>query len=123
MSRYRHLETRHEDGVEVVQFIDTQLYEFALLNEVQDELLELAESGVADRVLIDFIGVEFCSTSLLNSLLRVQRELAAHDGRLALCGMHKSVREAFRMLNLDGTVFTVLDSTDAGIAALREDVS
>jgi anti-anti-sigma regulatory factor len=118
MDRYVHVETAREGNVDVIRFVDAQLFEHFLLSELQDELLDVLGGGSGLRVVIDFQVVEFCSTSLLNTLLKVQRDIVSHQGVLALSGMRESVREAFRMLNLDGTVFRIYDSTEDAVAAI-----
>ena len=67
--------------------------------------MELLDQRRPARVLVDFDAVTHCSTAVINGLLRAKRRLLSYGGQLGLCHMRSTVREAYRVLNLDGTVF------------------
>jgi anti-anti-sigma regulatory factor len=61
--------------------------------------------------------VAHCSTSVINGLLRAKKKLLAGGGRIKLCQLHPLIREAYRLLNLDGTVFHIHDSEAEALTA------
>jgi hypothetical protein len=45
--------------------------------------------------------------------------VSASSGRLLLCGLNRHLREKMRMLNLEGTLFTIYKSRSEAIAACQ----
>ena len=89
----------------------------AIVTAWQEELLKLMELERPEKAIIDFSHVEHCSTSVINGLLRAKKRISSHGGQLKLCGMSEPIRDAYRMLNLDGTVFMIYDNIDDTVAA------
>lgn len=108
----RHFSTETLDGFLVLQLINPKLYDTLVISELEDELLELLDREQPDRVIVDFTAVTHCSTAVINGLLRAKKRLLSHGGRLRLCGMRPAIRDAYRILNLDGTVFHIDENLD-----------
>ncbi len=107
MNKYKHFNLEHNNEVSVVTLTDTELLDRLLTNELQDELVDFVESEKPTQMIINFQEVRRCSTEIINALLRSRKRLSAHDGRLKLCQMRAEIREVFRLLNLEGTVFKI----------------
>jgi len=121
MADFQHFSVQLVDGVTVVQVLSPKLSDSLAVNEFQDELLELIDSAQPTRVIVSFKGVLHCSTAVINSLLRTKKRLLANDGRLRLCGLSEVIRDAYRMLHLDGTVFQIDATLDESLAAIQID--
>jgi anti-anti-sigma regulatory factor len=117
MAQYKHFKTQQLDEVTEIRLVDPKLFETLIVNELQDELLSFIIEHHPRKLLIDFKSVTHCSTAVINGLLRAKKRLAEEGGQLKLCGMAKTVREAYKMLNLDGTVFDIYDDTASAIKA------
>lgn len=117
MSKYKHFEVETIRDVSVLRLIDPQLFDTLIVTELQDELIDFVEAATPGKVLINFSNVSHCSTAVINSLLRTKKRLIRDNGRLKLCGMRDGLREAYKMLNLDGTVFDIVDNPSDGIQA------
>ena len=115
---YKHLVVRIEQNVLVIQLIDPKLFDTTTVTELQDELLRVVENEQPQNAIVDFSLVVHCSTAVINGLLRAKRRLQAGGGRLVLCGMTEGIRDAYKMLNLDGTVFRIYDALQDAYAAL-----
>lgn len=100
-----------------VKFISPQLYEHLVVDEVDVELQALVDEQSPRYVLFDFSSVDFCSTSIINALLRVRRRVVRIGGEVVLAELHTAVRSAFRVLNLD-TVFDVYQCVEEARDAL-----
>lgn len=120
MGSYKHIRPEPSGDNQVIRFVHSQLFETLLLSEVDRELSNFVANERPRHLVFDFEGVEYCSTSLINILLRVRREVAEGDGSLALCNLRQTVRDAFRMLNLEGHVFSIFDTLDDALAASIE---
>ncbi|MBI2479226.1 MAG: STAS domain-containing protein [Planctomycetia bacterium] len=116
-SEYQHLVVRREGDVLVVELIDPKLFDTTTVTQLQDELLLLVDTERPIKVIIDFSRVVHCSTAVINGLLRAKRRVNANGGQLKLCGMTGGIRDAYKMLNLDGTVFQIHDTFDSAVLA------
>lgn len=116
-SDYEHLVVRTEQDVLIIQLIDPKLFDTATVTELQDELLCVVETAQPKRAIVDFSRVVHCSTAVINGLLRAKKRILMEGGQLALCGMTDAIRDAYRMLNLDGTVFQIYDTLNDALDA------
>ena len=57
---------------------------------------------------------------MINAVLRARNRLRECGGNIKLCGMRYSVRDAFRTLNLDGTMFDIHRSLQEALDAFVE---
>ncbi|MDA1049972.1 MAG: STAS domain-containing protein [Planctomycetota bacterium] len=108
---------RRADGVLVVELIDPKLFDTATVTQLQDELLLLVDTERPSKMIVDFGRVVHCSTAVINGLLRAKKRILANGGQLKLCGMSSGIRDAYKMLNLDGTVFQIYDTLEAAVLA------
>jgi anti-anti-sigma regulatory factor len=117
MAEFEHFKAHQEDGVTVVHLLDPRLFDTLMVSELQDELLEYLDHTRPASVLVDFDSVSHCSTAVINGLLRAKKRLMEWGGQLKFCNMDDTIREAYRLLNLDGTVFHIYDSKSDAMAA------
>jgi anti-anti-sigma regulatory factor len=117
MSHYRHFRVEPKGYVTVLELLNPCLADTLVVTELQDELLDFIESQNPTHLLIDFRNVAQCSTAVINGLLRSKKRLLVDGGQLKLCGMSPLIREAYQMLNLDGTVFQIYDTVDDALDA------
>lgn len=110
MAREKRFEVEVDGDVTIVRLNDPKLQEMMLITELHDEFLAFLEQQQPRRLLVDFAQVTQCSSAVINSMLLARKRLAAHGGVMRLCTMHKQVREAFRVLRLDGTLFEIYDT-------------
>ncbi len=106
-SEYQHIVIRRADDVLVVELIDPKLFDTTIVTQLQDELFKLVDTERPAKVVVDFCRVVHCSTAVINGLLRAKRSVGSNSGQLSLCGMTPEIRDAYDMLNLDGTVFQI----------------
>ncbi|HUG69689.1 MAG TPA: STAS domain-containing protein [Pirellulaceae bacterium] len=116
-SHYQHLTVRREGDVLVVELIDPKLFDTTTVTQLQDELLLLVDTERPRKAIVDFGRVMHCSTAVINGLLRAKKRVIANGGQLKLCGMTAGIRDAYKMLNLDGTVFQIHDTFDGAVMA------
>ncbi|MBC8352505.1 MAG: STAS domain-containing protein [Planctomycetes bacterium] len=116
-SEYQHLIVRLAGDVLVIELIDPKLFDTTTVTQLQDELLLLVGTEQPNKAIVDFGRVVHCSTAVINGLLRAKKRVLANDGQLKLCGMTAGIRDAYKMLNLDGTVFQIHDTLDDAILA------
>ena len=96
--------THVEGGVTVVRLIDPSLSDTLMAEEFENGLIKYLDKEQPPKVVVDFEGVSHCPTAVIDGLLRVRRHLLEWCGELRLCSMSRMIREAYRLLNLDGNV-------------------
>ncbi len=115
MTVSKRLDVQELDDVLVLHLRDPRLADAIMVEELESQLLAIVSTYAPTKVVVNFAGVGFCSTSVINGLLRTKKRLKATGGELRLCGMKDVIREAYRILNLDGTVFTICDDVASAI--------
>lgn len=117
MSNYKYFSVQESDDITVTQLTDSDLFDSALVSELQDVLFELIELEKPTKVIIDFSEVRHCSSAVISHLLHIKQRIVGAGGELKLCGQSELVRDVFRVLSLDKKVFEVHDSRTAAIQA------
>lgn len=82
----------------------------------QQQILPLATEN--SRLLLDMSGVSFMSSAGLRLLLSTYRQVGTQRGAVALCGLSEDLKDTMSMTGFL-SFFTVYDTTDAGLAAMR----
>jgi len=116
-SSYNHFLIEDRSVAIVLTLVDPKLFDTLLVAELDDELIAYVDGLQPHHLVINFRRVTQCSTAVINSVLRAKKRLVARNGAVKLCGMNDAIRSAYRMLNLDGTVFNIYDDVEAAIAA------
>jgi anti-anti-sigma regulatory factor len=117
MADYERFNVKQVDGVTVICPVDKELSDLVLQDELHQQLMSFLESEKPAKLLINFGVVEYCTTGIINSLLSVKKRVIANEGQFKMCELTQHVHDAFRALNLEGTVFEVLDSETDAIAS------
>jgi anti-anti-sigma regulatory factor len=78
---------------------------------------QAAKNGCADLV-VDLNGVGFAGSAALGGFVAIQRDCRARGGRVVFCGVDPTVREVFRVTNLE-VLFQFATDVPAALAALR----
>ena len=116
-----HFQIELHGRVLVIQFLPPQLFEHLVLNELDDELREAIREYEPRYAVFDFSRVSFCSSSIINALLRVRKRLARQGGQVAIAELNGGVLEAFKVLSLDRNVFVPFDTVQAAVDHFLEE--
>lgn len=116
MEDKKHFQVERRNSAVVLHLKDPNLFDTLLINGLHDELLEFIELEKPQKLLVDFKRVTYSSTAVINALLRAKKRVGAEGGQLKLSSMAEPIREQFRILNLDGTVFDIYPSSEAALA-------
>ena len=101
MSTAEPIESREIDGVRVLRFTSSRLFDDVTVRQVGDALIDALPTKPGARLVLDFSNVEEVSSSMIGKLLLVLRRMDATKGKLRLCELSPSVRGVFRTTNLD----------------------
>ena len=116
-NKYRFFLVHSDDSAVVARPVDVHLQGTALAEMLKLELMQIADETGCQTMVLNFDGVKIISSAVISSLLSVKRHLAGHHRLLKLCGMSESVRFVFRTLNMDGSVFEIVDDIQTALAS------
>ncbi|HEV7281665.1 MAG TPA: STAS domain-containing protein [Pirellulaceae bacterium] len=111
-------EERVVEDVTVVTFRDRRLIDSPEVETLSKALFALVELGERRNLLLDFSGVEFVSSAVLNKLVKLQRTLVAGGGSLKLVHLDGELHRIFAMTHLD-RMFEIHADVDEGLAAFE----
>ena len=115
MSGFRFFTTEQIDDATVARPVDAYLQGTALAELLRLELQKIVEVSGSKSVILDFRNVKLISSSVISSLLGLKRSLAVSNIPLKMCGMSESLRHVFRTLNMDGSVFCIVDDVSSAL--------
>lgn len=107
------------DDVAVVKLSGTAVLEPVTTRELAEALAWFVESEKPQKLLIDFGDVKRCSTETINGLLRIRKRSFEFEVDAKFCNMQPLVRDVFRLLKLNGTVFDIYDTPADALNAFR----
>ena len=117
MSDYKRIRVEQQGDVSVIHLVDSELFDRVILNEFQEELNSFVKATQIRKMVIDFGVVRNLSSEALNALIRARDWVVGNGGQLKLCDMRDSIREIFRVTNLDGTMFDIQESMPKALDA------
>ena len=110
MPKYRYYEIEEADDVVVARIVDSYLQGDALAECLKLELLKVVQDKSPRLVVIDFQNVKLISSLAISSLLTINQRLASSGVYLKMCSMDDSLRQLFRTLRMDGSLFKIYDT-------------
>ncbi|MEN6407639.1 MAG: STAS domain-containing protein [Thermoguttaceae bacterium] len=115
---YRHLDVRKDGDVLVIQIVRPQILDDHAVKEVCDELVNALNHAEKHHIVLDLSKVTTLSSSMLGTLVMLERRLAQHRRRLKLCNLSVEVRTVLIATKLY-RVLPVAESEPEAIQAIR----
>jgi anti-anti-sigma factor len=97
--------------------VDPHLQGTAVAELIKLELTQIFETTGCKTAIVDLHNVKLVSSSVISSLLGVKRHLSVNGVPFVMCGMSDSLRYVFRALNMDGSVFKIVDDVDEALSS------
>jgi anti-sigma B factor antagonist len=116
MGPCKELRTEQIGEVTVIHFREGWIHGFAEVDALGEELYCLVEKDNCSKLLIDFTGVEFLSSSALGKLIKLYGKVKARSGHLVLCNLQPQVLEVFLVCKLE-RLFTFCRDQSEGLAS------
>jgi len=117
MTSFQYFDVEQAGDVTELRLANPAYLDVSRYEELRDDLVGFVEEQRPRRLLVDFSAVSYCSTAVIAAVLMAKKRLASEGGQLKLCGMNESVRQAFQMLKLDGTIFDIRTSRASAVNA------
>jgi anti-sigma B factor antagonist len=110
------LSVRVVDGVAVARLADAEiLFTEAAVQALGAELFDLVDRQGHTKLVVDLTGVKYLSSAGLAKLTELDRRVRQVGGRLRLCGLGPTVRDVFRVSQLD-RLFAIDEDEAASLA-------
>ncbi|MBI5365863.1 MAG: STAS domain-containing protein [Planctomycetes bacterium] len=110
------VEVARVGDVTVAELTGQRILDETSLQEMARKLMRLAEDCARGKLVIDFGKVDYLSSAVLGKIVAVHKKLASEQGQLRLCNVRPSIREVFKITNLDKVV-EIHPNRDAAVSS------
>ncbi len=110
--------SRRSGTTEVVSFMEKLIYDVSTVEAVEEKIRSLL-ADTPENMVINFAGVDFMVTRVINILLVAQKQIRSAGGEVYLVGMNANIRRVFDIMRLN-VVFKVFETEEEALAALEE---
>ncbi len=117
MSGPRRLQATEVGDVTVVRFVDRKILDVTNIHELGRELFQLVEEQHRRKLLLNFSTVEFLSSETLGELIKLDKKVKQHSGKLVLTNIKPEIYEVFAITRLN-KLFDIRDEESEGLATL-----
>ena len=111
-------EIKKQYDVTVVTCEDTMLNDELAIQEWGDQLTKLVDSGVCQKIVLNFEKVKLMSSSSLRILIVIQKKTQTDDIPFIICGLRDEILEVFKITNLD-TLFNIRKGIDESMRSFQ----
>jgi anti-sigma B factor antagonist len=112
----RRLEVSEVGDVTVVRFVDRKILDVTNIHELGKELFQLVEEQNKKKLLLNFSAVEFLSSETLGELIKLEKKVKQHSGKLILSNIKPEIYEVFAITRLN-KLFDIKDDEAQAMAA------
>ncbi|MFP6618666.1 MAG: STAS domain-containing protein [Pirellulaceae bacterium] len=116
MADYRQISVAETDGVTIVHFNDRRILDAGLIQQLGEDLFQLVEEEQRDKLLLNFVDVEFLSSAALNRLIMLDKKVKERGGTLKLCNICGGIMDVFVITRLDKH-FEIVEDESTALAA------
>jgi len=110
---YQRITVETKGDVTIVRFKDSDILDQINIQEIGEELYAVVESTPNLKLIVDFHGVDYLSSTALGKLITLKKKVEAVKGKLRLAAIKPEIMEVFRITRLD-TIFDIdADVTEA----------
>lgn len=99
----------------IIGFRDKDILDQVNIHEMGQELYAVVESTPGIKLIVDFDGVLYLSSSALGKLISLKRKVEEKAGTLKMCRIKPEIMEVFRITKLD-MIFDIYPDLDSALA-------
>ncbi len=111
-----HITVAKTNGVNVIEFNDRKILDELSINELGDQLKEVADAERAVRILLNFQNVEHLSSAALGMLITLDKRVKEQKGQLKLSNINPQIYEVFKITRLN-KLFQIHESASQAMGA------
>jgi anti-sigma B factor antagonist len=107
-----------DNDIQVVKLLPRQILDELQISEIGGKLKDLIDSG-ANKIVLDFSGVDHFSSSALGMLITTQKHLSDNNGIIKLCYIRSQILKVFKITRLD-EIFSIYKTATEALASFSE---
>jgi len=111
----RRITVEEKGDYTILRFRDTDILDQVNIHEMGREMYAVVEGTPGIKLIVDFEGVEYLSSSALGKLITLKKKSQETSGTLKMCRIKPEIMEVFRITKLD-TIFDIYPDLDAAMA-------
>jgi anti-sigma B factor antagonist len=116
MAEYHQIKLTEVGDVAVVRFVHSKIVDEVDIQELGEELFSLVEKEGRKAILLNFDDVRFLSSAALGKLIKLDRTVKQHTGKLKLTNIRPEIFEVFTITRLD-KLFEIKESEEQALAS------
>jgi anti-sigma B factor antagonist len=97
----KRIEVLEVGNATIVRFVDRDLIDQGVIQDAGFELFQLVEGQRGRRLLLDLGNLDYAASMALGKLIVFNKKATAAGGKLVLCNLTGTLREAFTLSKLD----------------------
>ncbi len=99
----------------LITIMTQELLEEGMIASMEQSLLQTVDQADVMNFAINFEHVNFLSSAVLRSLIKVNTAVNNMDGQLILCSLNRKVLEVFKITRLDN-ILDIRDDVESALA-------
>lgn len=107
-----------EGDVVRVGFLDRNILEEAMIQQIGDEISQIIDQSPVPKVLISFDQVEHLSSAALGMLITINNRVRQKGGQLRLSNIDAQIYEVFMITKLN-KLFQIHDQSDQALKSFK----
>lgn len=111
--------TQSHGDVTVVYFQDAQILDEVKIQQISDELNQIADRVANGKLLLNFNDVKFMSSAVLGKLNNLNKKCKANSATLKLCNISPDIMQVFKITKLN-KVFSIHENEEEALAAFNK---
>ena len=104
--------------VVVITFADEKILDEIEIRAVEESINSVVKQKPSIKLVLDFCNVQFLSSSVLGTLIRLSKRVYEGKGQLRFCCINPKIYEIFTITRLD-KVFDISESLDEAMASFE----
>lgn len=111
----RRIVVEQQGDCTIMRFRDKDILDQVNIHEMGEEMYALVEDSPGIKLLVDFEGVLYLSSSALGKLISLKRKVEENAGTIKMCRIKPEIMEVFRITKLD-TIFKIYPDLRSALA-------
>ena len=107
------IKIRHDKDVVIVELLDEEIIAEAATNDIAELLFSTVADNLPIRMLLNFSMVRRLGSSMLSTLVLLNRRIKNSGGTIKLCCIRSSLREIFTITKIDDIFDIYKDEEEA----------
>lgn len=102
------------DDIAIVTILESRILDEANIHAIGKELTDLVTKRYMIKMIVDLTEVQYLSSAVLRVFIALYKQIKAENGDLKLCCVRPSIREVFKVTQLDKMI-PILETQEAAV--------